>query len=68
MLDIVNGNGVVAIEWADRIDVRDLGAHLMVQIETTGARSRVFRLFDAGQGRSDLLREMKKKLRKKIWD
>ena len=68
LLDIVNGNGVVAIEWADRIEARDLGAHLTVQIETTGARSRVFRLSGAGQGRSDLLREMKKKLREKIWD
>ncbi|MEN8246528.1 MAG: tRNA (adenosine(37)-N6)-threonylcarbamoyltransferase complex ATPase subunit type 1 TsaE [Thermodesulfobacteriota bacterium] len=63
LLDLVNGKGVVAIEWADRIAVQELGAHLEVAIETTGDTSRVVRLSGAGQGRSDLLREVEKKLR-----
>ena len=61
--DLVRGEGVVAIEWADRIDARDLGAHLAVQIKTTGESSRSLHLSGAGQSRSDLLREVKKKLR-----
>lgn len=63
LLDLVNGKGVVAIEWADRIAVQELGAHLEVAIETTGDTSRAVRLSGAGQGRSDLLREVEKKLR-----
>ena len=63
LLDLVSGKGVVAIEWADRIDAQELGAHLAVQIETTGATARVIHLSGAGQGRSDLLREVEKKLR-----
>lgn len=61
--DLVRGEGVVAIEWADRIDARDLGAHLAVTIATTGAATRNIQMLDAGQGMSDLLREVKKKLR-----
>ena len=61
--DLVNGKGVVAIEWADRIAVQELGAHLEVAIETTGDTSRALRLSGAGQGRSDLLREVEKNLR-----
>lgn len=63
LLDLVNGKGVVAIEWADRIAVQELGAHLEVAIETIGDTSRAVRLSGAGQGRSDLLREVEKKLR-----
>ena len=61
--DLVSGKGVVAIEWADRIAVQELGLHLEVTIETIGDSSRVIRLSGAGQGRSDLLREVEKKLR-----
>jgi len=63
LLDLVNGKGVVAIEWADRINVQELGAYLHVSIETTGATTRKIQLLDAGQDRSDLLREVEKKLR-----
>ena len=63
LLDLVNGKGVVAIEWADRVNVQELGAYLNVSIETTGATSRKVQLLDAGQDRSDLLREVEKKLR-----
>lgn len=72
LLDLINGRGVVAIEWADRIDVLELGAHLDVKIATTAAASRRIHLSsesckiqmsDAGQSRSDLLREVEKKLR-----
>jgi tRNA threonylcarbamoyladenosine biosynthesis protein TsaE len=63
LLDLVNGQGVVAIEWADRINTQALGPHLTVTIETTGATSRNIRISGAGQGRSDLLREVEKKLR-----
>ena len=63
LLDLVNGKGVVAIEWADRIAVQELGGHLEVAIETIGDTSRAVRLSGAGQGRSDLLREVEKKLR-----
>ena len=63
LLDLVNGKGVVAIEWADRVNVQELGAYLNVSIETTGATSRKIQLLDAGQDRSDLLREVEKKLR-----
>lgn len=61
--DLVNGKGVVAIEWADRIAVLELGTHLEVAIETTGDTSRAVRLSGTGQFRSDLLREVEKKLR-----
>lgn len=61
--DLVNGRGVVAIEWADRIDVHDLGPHLAVQIETMDATRRRVRLTDTGQGQSDLLKEVEKNLR-----
>jgi len=63
LLDLVNGKGVVAIEWADRINVQELGAYLKISIATTGATSRKIQLLDAGQDRSDLLREVEKKLR-----
>ena len=68
LLDLVNGQGVVAIEWADRIQPQELGPHLAVTIETTGATSRKIQISDAGQDRSDLLREVEKKLRVSIWD
>ncbi len=63
LYDLVSGKGVVAIEWAERIDVQNLGAHLAVRIETTGETSRVVYLSGTGQGSSDLLRGVKKKLR-----
>jgi len=61
--DLLNGEGVVAIEWAERIDVREWGEHLTVQIEATGATSRQICLTGTGQGGSDLVREVEKKLR-----
>ena len=61
--DLVRGKGVVAIEWADRIDARELGAHLSVKIETTAEFSRSLHMSGAGHGGSDLLREVKNKLR-----
>jgi tRNA threonylcarbamoyladenosine biosynthesis protein TsaE len=63
LLDLINNKGVVAIEWADRIDTLELGSHLNVTIEAAGANSRRIQLLDAGQDRSDLLREVEKKLR-----
>jgi tRNA threonylcarbamoyladenosine biosynthesis protein TsaE len=60
LLDLVDGQGVVAIEWADRINVQELGAYLNVSIRTTSATSRKIQLSDAGQERSDLLRGMEK--------
>ena len=63
LLDLVSGKGVVAIEWADRINVQEWGSHLKVTIESTGAGSRKIEIADAGQDRSDLLREVEKKLR-----
>ena len=44
LLDLVSGKGVVAIEWADRINTQELGEHLKVTIETTGGRTRTVRL------------------------
>jgi tRNA threonylcarbamoyladenosine biosynthesis protein TsaE len=66
--DLVSVKGVVAIEWADRIDGHDLGPHLAVQIETMDATHRRVRLSGTGQGISDLLKEVEKKLRYKKWD
>ena len=63
LLDLINNKGVVAIEWADRIDTQELGSHLKVSIKAAGATSRRIQLLDAGQDRSDLLREVEKKLR-----
>ena len=63
LLNLINNKGVVAIEWADRIDTQELGSHLKVSIEAAGATSRRIQLSDAGQDRSDLLREVEKKSR-----
>ena len=66
--DLIDGKGVVAVEWADRINTGELGAHLSVMIAATGASSRKIRMTDTGQVGSDLLREVEKKLRVSIWD
>ena len=68
LLDLVNGKGVVAIEWADRIDARELGDQLKVAIAAINETSREIQMADAGQSISDLLREVEKKLRKTRWD
>ena len=58
--DLTDGDGVVAVEWADRIDLEALGDFLAVTIETTGETTRVVCLNGYGQGSCDLLRGMKK--------
>ena len=39
LLDLVNEKGVVAIEWADRVHAQELGPHLNIAFETTGAKN-----------------------------
>ena len=63
LYDLAGGEGVVAIEWAERMDPRELGDHLLVRFSSTGDSTRVVSLTATGQGSADLLRGVEKILR-----
>ena len=62
LLDIVNGNGVVAIEWADRL-VDDLPAeHVRIHFEISGNDRRKIRITAHGLEPLNLLKGFEKSL------
>ncbi|MCG6911867.1 MAG: tRNA (adenosine(37)-N6)-threonylcarbamoyltransferase complex ATPase subunit type 1 TsaE [Deltaproteobacteria bacterium] len=65
--DLAGGEGVVAIEWAERIELKDLEEHVSVRILTAGESYRVVYLSGTGQSHSDLLKETEKRLREPSW-
>lgn len=52
------GEGVVAVEWAERLDLNALGPRLEVSFTVTGENSRAIVLRGYGQAASDLLRRV----------
>jgi tRNA threonylcarbamoyladenosine biosynthesis protein TsaE len=53
--DLLDAGGVVAIEWADKLDPRLLGEHLALHLEITGKNSRLLQGSAYGQTGWDLL-------------
>ena len=58
--DILSGNFIIAIEWADRIRRQDLGDHLAVRIQITGRDKRQFNFTAYGRSNKLLLKEIEK--------
>lgn len=63
--DILSGKGVVAIEWADRLQKDDLGEHLDVHVQITDEGTRQIRITLYGRTHKNLLKELEKKIRER---
>ena len=61
--DILSGNGITAIEWADRLQNHDLGERLAVHIGITDEDRRQIRLTAYGRSNKNLLKELEKNFR-----
>ncbi len=66
--DILSGNFVTAIEWADRLQRQDLGDHLAIRIQITDLDDRQFILTAYGRSNKILLKEIEKNCREYSWD
>ncbi|RTZ95517.1 MAG: tRNA (adenosine(37)-N6)-threonylcarbamoyltransferase complex ATPase subunit type 1 TsaE [Deltaproteobacteria bacterium] len=71
--DIISGNVVTAIEWADRLHKDDLDDHLAVRIQFGNTdiqhgESRQFIFSAYGRSNQILLRDVEKKCKEQIWD
>lgn len=60
LYDLLHQEGIVAIEWADRMLRRDLAEHLAVHFSSKEESVRVVRLRGYGQRWNNLLRELEK--------
>lgn len=58
--DIAGSQGVVAIEWADRLPEGALALDMEISIGMTGDDSRQFQLFFCGRPPANLIRDLKK--------
>ncbi len=58
LFDILTADGVVAIEWAERISGENLAQDVVIHFDITGDNERVIRLTGCGQTGEDLLREL----------
>lgn len=58
--DIVGGRGVVAVEWAERLDFEDLNPDVFILIQTLDDISRRFCLIFYGPHRANLVEALKK--------
>lgn len=65
--DILSGNFVIAIEWADRIQRQALDDHLAVRIQITGRNERQFNFTAYGRSNKFLLKEIEKICREYSW-
>jgi len=61
--DLFEEQGVIAIEWAERLEAQEPDEHLALRIDTTGETKRLIRLSSYGQSGSILLRKLQNKLR-----
>ena len=53
--DIIGGDGVTAIEWAERLDGRDFSPEVAIDIRTAGENERIFSLHFYGPGAANLV-------------
>ncbi|MFC1516044.1 tRNA (adenosine(37)-N6)-threonylcarbamoyltransferase complex ATPase subunit type 1 TsaE [Thermodesulfobacteriota bacterium] len=56
LYDIIESDGIVAIEWAERLQIKLLSAYVAVYFEVSGDESRKIRLIGYGHESVDLLR------------
>jgi tRNA threonylcarbamoyladenosine biosynthesis protein TsaE len=63
LYDMLHGEGVVVIEWAERMDHADLADHLAVHFEIEKEFVRIIRLRGYGQRCNNLLRKLEKSSR-----
>lgn len=63
LYDLLHENGVVAIEWAERMNREDLADHVAVHFEAGGEGVRTITLRGYGQRCNNLLRELEPKWR-----
>jgi len=61
--DLFEDQGVVAIEWAERLEEQKPDEHLALRIDTTGETKRLIHLSGYGQSSSILLRKLQNELR-----
>ena len=54
----VRDTGVVVVEWADKVDGKELGDHLRVEFDLTGENSRRLMFHARGERSAELLRAM----------
>ncbi len=66
--DILSGNVVTAIEWADRLQELKMGDHLAIRIQLDARDRRYFFLMAYGRSSQILLREVQKNCEEQIWD
>lgn len=60
LFEIMDTEGVVAIEWAERVATEDLSADIRITFEITGGHTRRISLSGYGQTGINLLKELKK--------
>jgi len=66
--DILSGNFVTVIEWADRLQRQGLGNHLAIRIRIIDRDDRQFTLKAYGRSNKILLKEIGKNCREFSWD
>lgn len=68
LYDLLDEDGVAAIEWADRLGPDALGDHLTVHLTVAGLEEREIRLIPYGLAMTDLLREISFWTKEHPWD
>jgi tRNA threonylcarbamoyladenosine biosynthesis protein TsaE len=58
LFDVMGGDGVVAIEWAERISAEDLLQDMVIHFEIQADDTRKIRITGCGQTGDDLLKEL----------
>ena len=58
LFDILSGNGIVVVEWADRLPKGLLSAHLEIRLEFSDDESRQISLSAYGQREKNLLKSL----------
>lgn len=58
LIDIIGGEDVVVVEWAERLDPEDLGDHMAVEIRYGGGEKRTFDFIGYGLQPSNLVRNI----------
>jgi len=56
--DILDGDGIVAVEWAERLDERRFTEHLQIHMEITDDHSRKIRLTAYGHETGNLIKSL----------
>ena len=68
LYELIEGDGVVAIEWADRLQSDTLGDHLSVHLTSSGPEEREIRLIPYGLAMTNLLRDVSIRIKEIPWD